>query len=189
MKLKIVLHNIRSTYNVGAILRTAEGLGVERVIFSGYTPRYDDPELLPHLRKKLNRQIAKSALGAEEMVARENVDDLPSWLAEEKVQGGLVMGLENNLAPEEIKRRIMLGASDWLEEQMVSQQAPPEQLILILGEEVEGIPSKIRQECDYFLEIPMQGRKESFNVSVAAAIAMWEILKPRDDEIEQEKTH
>ena len=67
----VVLHNIRSTYNVGAILRTAEGLGIEKVVYSGYTPRYNDPELLPHLRTKLDHQIAKSALGAEELVKQE----------------------------------------------------------------------------------------------------------------------
>ena len=65
MKITLVLHNLRSVYNVGAILRTAEGLGVERVIYAGYTPRFADARLLPHLREKLNRQISKAALGAE----------------------------------------------------------------------------------------------------------------------------
>ena len=62
MKITLVLHNLRSVYNVGAILRTAEGLGVERVIYAGYTPRFADARLLPHLREKLNRQISKAAL-------------------------------------------------------------------------------------------------------------------------------
>ena len=61
MTLKVVLHNIRSIYNVGAILRTCEGFGVEEVVLSGYTPRYNDTDLLPHLRDKLNKQINKLA--------------------------------------------------------------------------------------------------------------------------------
>lgn len=162
MKLQLVLHNIRSVYNVGAILRTAEGLGVERVVFSGYTPRYDDAALLPHLREKLNHQIAKAALGAEGMVPQVAVPDLPSWLTEQKDQGWTVIGLENNLAPEEEARKLVLGAP-----------VEAKKVVLVLGEEVNGIPADIRECCDYFLEIPMVGRKESFNVSVATGIAVW----------------
>lgn len=168
MKLSLVLHNIRSTYNVGAILRTAEGLGVEKVIYAGYTPRYDNPELLPHLREKLNHQIAKAALGAETMVRQEYAAELGTWLQVKKAQGRVIVGLENNLATTEQERRIILGEklpADWQE------------VILVLGEEVAGIPAEIRQACDYFLEIPMQGRKESFNVSVATAIAAWGLLQ------------
>jgi hypothetical protein len=68
MKMILVLDNIRSCYNVGAILRTAEGFGVEKVILSGYTPRVHDANLLPHLRNKLDREIHKTALGAEDML-------------------------------------------------------------------------------------------------------------------------
>ena len=57
MKVILVLHNIRSIYNVGAILRTAEGLGVFKVLLSGYTPKVNDESLLPHLREKLNKEI------------------------------------------------------------------------------------------------------------------------------------
>ena len=64
----LVLDNIRSCYNVGAILRSAEGFGVKRAILSGYTPRVHDATLLPHLREKLDHEIHKTALGAEEML-------------------------------------------------------------------------------------------------------------------------
>lgn len=143
-------------------MRTAEGLGVEQVVFSGYTPRYDDATLLPHLREKLNHQIAKAALGAERMVPQVAVADLPSWLTEQKDQEWTVIGLENNLAPEEEARKLVLGAP-----------VEAEKVVLVLGEEVNGIPADIRECCDYFLEIPMVGRKESFNVSVATGIAVW----------------
>lgn len=166
MKLRLVLHNIRSVYNVGAILRTAEGLGVNEVIFSGYTPRYDDAQLLPHLRAKLNRQIEKSALGAENMVPQEAVTDLPAWLVQSRLEGWKIVGLENNLAPEEEAQKVLLG-----------EQKYDEKIVLVLGEEVAGIPAEIRQACEYFLEIPMVGRKESFNVSVAAGIALWGLMQ------------
>ena len=111
MRIQLVLHNIRSVYNVGAILRTAEGFGVEAVVFSGYTPRYNDPDALPHLREKLDRQIAKSALGAEKLVTQVLVDDLSGWLTEQKSRGAIIVGLENNLSAEEEKRKVILG--DW----------------------------------------------------------------------------
>ena len=172
MILRLVLHNIRSIYNVGAILRTTEGLGVSEVVFAGYTPRYDDQRMLPHLREKLNRQIEKSALGAEKMVAQESVEDLPEWLRQAREEGWTVVGLENNLAPEEEMRKVMLGEQDF-----------GERVILVLGEEVNGIPAEVRKECKYFLEIPMRGRKESFNVSVATGMALWGLMK---DDLSQE---
>lgn len=171
-QISVVLHNIRSVYNVGAILRTCEGLGISEAVFSGYTPRYADKALLPHLREKLNRQIEKSALGAEKMVPQETVEDLPTWLAAKRAEGWTIVGLENNLAPEELERRWILGAS-----------APTEleKVVLVLGEEVSGIPTEVRREMDFFLEIPMRGRKESFNVSVATGIALWGLLNTEQD--------
>lgn len=168
MQLILVLHNIRSTYNVGAILRTAEGLGISQAIFSGYTPRYADSKVLPHLRAKLDRQIEKSALGAEKLVPQQSVDDLPKWLTEKKGQDYVIIGLENNLSPAEESRKLILGSEQ--------HTRPGDRLVLILGEEVNGIPEEIRTYCDLFLEIPMKGQKESFNVSVAAGIAMWGLL-------------
>lgn len=165
MQIRLVLHNIRSTYNVGAILRTAEGLGIKEVIYSGYTPRYDDPSLLPHLREKLNRQIAKSALGAEKLVPQISLGKagLAEWLQTASAQKQLIIGLENNLSKAEQTRQLILGQPAEL----------GEEIILILGEEVNGIPAEIRPWLNYFLEIPMCGQKESFNVSVAAGIALW----------------
>lgn len=163
LQIMVVLHNIRSTYNVGAILRTCEGLGIEKAVFSGYTPRYNDTRLLPHLRTKLNHQIAKAALDAEKLVSQESVDNLSNWLAEKRAQGYQIVGLENNLTPAERSKQLILGQKSTL----------GDKIILILGEEVAGIPAEIRSLMDFFLEIPMQGQKESFNVSVATGIALW----------------
>lgn len=170
MKLVLVLHNIRSTYNVGAILRTAEGLGVAKIVYSGYTPRYQDPQLLPHLREKLDRQITKAALGAEKTVPQAYLSAdshlcLTKWLECATMEGYTVVGLENNLSSTEQERRILLGK--------MQNVALGDKVVLILGEEVKGIPEPIRNSCRYFLEIPMCGQKESFNVSVATGIAVW----------------
>lgn len=97
MKLQIVLHNIRSCYNVGAILRTAEGFGVSRVILSGYTPRVHDLRLLPHLREKLDREIHKTALGAEEMLDVCSCSDIFCEINELRKDGWQIVGLENNI--------------------------------------------------------------------------------------------
>ena len=97
MQLILVLDNIRSTYNVGAILRTAEGFGVDRVILSGYTPRVHDKTLLPHLRDKLDREIHKTALGAEDMLDIYSSGDIISDLLKMKKQGWQIVGLENNI--------------------------------------------------------------------------------------------
>lgn len=175
MKITVVLHNIRSTYNVGAILRTAEGLGVERVVYSGYTPRFNDAELLPHLRDKLDRQIAKAALGAEKLVPQVYLDKnefsvLTKWIECATTEGYTIVGLENNLAPSEMSKQLILGQRTVSDEQKATLN---DKIVLILGEEVSGIPTEIRSLLDYFLEIPMHGQKESFNVSVATGIALW----------------
>lgn len=163
MKLSLVLDNIRSTYNVGAILRTAEGFGVSRVILSGYTPRVHDAKLLPHLREKLDHEIHKTALGAEEMLDIYSSDDIFKDLSLLKRDGWQIVGLENNIEGEIIYK---IG-SRALNERL------SDKIVLVLGEEVNGIDHALYDIIDYFVEIPMKGRKESFNVSVAAGIAMY----------------
>ena len=161
MEIIVVLHNIRSTYNVGAILRTAEGLGISEVICSGYTPWFKKPGLLPHLSVKLKHQLTKSALGAEEMVKVTWSEDIIKTLIDLKKQSFQIIGLENNLE----QKSILLD----------NFKADTEKIVLILGEEVHGIPKELYPEIDTFLEIPMKGQKESFNVSVAAGIALYAI--------------
>lgn len=86
------------------------------------------------------------------------------------MEGYTVVGLENNLSAEEMKRQLILGQKFDHNRQKVRFS---DKILLILGEEVHGIPNPIRTQVDYFLEIPMQGQKESFNVSVATGIALW----------------
>ena len=161
----LVMHNIRSCYNVGAILRTAEGFGVPKVILSGYTPRVHDAKLLPHLREKLDHEIHKTALGAEDMLDIYSCDDISSELEKLKSEGWQIVGLENNID----KKTVLLGSKE-LEGEL------SDRVVLVLGEEVNGIDYVLHDIIDLFVEIPMQGEKESFNVSVATGIALFGIL-------------
>lgn len=163
MEIILCLHNIRSTYNVGAILRTAEGLGIERVICSGYTPSPLNPNLLPHLATKIEHQIAKTALGAEKMVPTYWTDDLKKLLKRYKEDGYQIIGLENRI---DDGRKYTLGSPTLLSRLR-------DKAVLILGEEVQGIDQALYDDVDLFIEIPMVGKKESFNVSVATGIALY----------------
>lgn len=152
----VIAHNIRSTHNVGAIFRTSEGFGVAKIILSGYTPYPTLPAdtRLPHLSRKLTDQIHKTALGAEAIVPFEyqETPDITTLRAE----GYRIVGLEQD------KRSVIL-----------SDYKTPEKVALLLGEEVEGITLDMRDLCDDLIEIPMVGKKESFNVSVATGIALY----------------
>ncbi|MBQ3352822.1 TrmH family RNA methyltransferase [Candidatus Saccharibacteria bacterium] len=166
MKLVLVLDNIRSCYNVGAILRTAEGFGVEKIVLSGYTPRVHDANLLPHLKAKLDREIHKTALGAEDMLEINSCGDIKFELEKYKKQGWQIVGLENN-----IKNGNLVQLNDPDLKKRLSDK-----VVLVLGEEVHGIDYSLHDIIDLFVEIPMRGQKESFNVSVAAGIAIYGIM-------------
>lgn len=154
----VIAHNIRSTHNVGSIFRTAEGFGVTKIILSGYTPYPKlpvDPRL-PHIAEKLHAQIHKTALGAEELVPFE-YRETPDLLLL-KHNGYRIVGLEQ--ATNSIN---------------FAEYQAPKKVALLLGEEVEGINAELLAECDDIVEIPMVGQKESFNVSVAAGIALYQL--------------
>jgi tRNA G18 (ribose-2'-O)-methylase SpoU len=152
----VIAHNIRSTHNVGAIFRTAEGFGVSKIILSGYTPYPKLPKdgRLPHIAEKLTKQISKTALGAEAIVPFEYLEQPP--LEELKSDGYRLVALEQ--APNSIS---------------MAAYKPTERIALLLGEEVEGITQDLLAQCDDIIEIPMVGKKESFNVSVATGIALY----------------
>jgi tRNA G18 (ribose-2'-O)-methylase SpoU len=166
MQMILSLHNIRSCYNVGAILRTAEGFGVSQVILSGYTPRIHDINLLPHLRDKLDREIHKTALGAEDMLDIYSSGDIISELKKLRSDGWQIVGLENNIS------NVPLFTLN----NPTLKSALKDKVVLVLGEEVSGIDNSLYDIIDLFVEIPMRGQKESFNVSVAAGIAIYGIM-------------
>ena len=174
MELILAMHNIRSAYNVGAMLRTADGFGVDEVIFSGYTPRINDERALPYLREKIDKQIKKTALGAEEYVKNYGVEDILKELRRLKEKGFLVLGLENNIVTEKPIFKIETSNLSELSSALNKiKKYEEKKLILLIGEEVGGIDEELYKEIDLFLEIPMKGQKESFNVSVATGVALF----------------
>lgn len=164
MDLVLIAHNIRSTHNVGSLLRTADGLGVGKVWLTGYSPcpqretaRETDPRL-PHLAAKINRQISKTALGAEKLAFWEHAENLFPLLEDLKHRGYRIAALEQAASS--------IALPDY---------RPPKKLALIVGREVEGIEPEVLEQTDIILEIPMRGQKESFNVVQAAAIALYHL--------------
>jgi tRNA G18 (ribose-2'-O)-methylase SpoU len=156
----VIAHDIRSTHNVGSLLRTCEGLGVKKMYFTGYTPY---PQMLkdsrlPHISKKLADQIHKTALGAEKLVEWSYCEDVLSCLDQLAASGYPIVALEQT--PESV---------------LLPELVVPEKIALLLGREVEGIEPEVLRACDYVIEIPMFGRKESFNVVQAAAMALYKL--------------
>ncbi len=158
-KVVLIAHDIRSTHNIGSLLRTAECLGVERVYISGYSPYPSVPndERLPHIHQKLTAQIHKTALGAESLVPWERQPDLPALIRKLRSNGYTVVALE--LSPDSTD------ISSWI---------PPDKIAILLGREVEGVEDALLKLCDYAVEIPLFGQKESLNVVQAAAIALYQ---------------
>jgi 23S rRNA (guanosine2251-2'-O)-methyltransferase len=156
----VIAHDIRSTHNVGSLLRTAEGLGVNHVYLTGYTPYppllVADPRL-PHIAQKLGRQIHKTALGAETLVPWTQTADLSGCIEQLKRTGYQIVALEQADASTQLP-----------------DFEPTARVALLLGREVEGIEPAVLALCDRIVEIPMFGAKESFNVVQAAAMALYQ---------------
>jgi 23S rRNA (guanosine2251-2'-O)-methyltransferase len=159
-ELILIAHNLRSAHNVGSLLRTCEGLGIQKVFLTGYTP-YPlgaDDNRLPHLAQKTDKQISKTGLGAEKLMLWQHVSDINTVLVDLKGRGFVIAALEQDQGSTKLP-----------------DFEPPAKLALIVGREVEGVEPEILAVCDNILEIPMFGRKESFNVVQAAAMALYQL--------------
>ena len=156
----LIMHNVRSVENVGAMFRTADAAGIDKIYLTGYTPCP-----LDRFGRKRG-DLAKSALGAEEFVKWEQKKNIFSLLAKLKEEKFLIIGIEQDKKSLDYKKISAKGgpAYGW------------KKLAFIAGSEVGGIPKNILQKCDIIAEIPMHGKKESLNVSVAAGIALFGIL-------------
>jgi 23S rRNA (guanosine2251-2'-O)-methyltransferase len=168
-EITLIAHDIRSTHNVGAFFRTCDGLGVKRIIFSGYTPypTFEGDSRLPHFADKITRQIHKTALGAESSIEFLHFDSIEETLAFLKTESATLIALEQaarSLTPEQCRNKISSSRKD----------AP---LALVLGNEIHGVHEDILKQMDMIMEIPMHGIKESLNVSVAAGIALYELSR------------
>ena len=151
----LILPDIRSAINVGAIFRTADAVGVSKIYLTGYTPRPTDKF------GRIQKDIAKSALGAEEFVPWEYKKCLLIVISKLKRDGYKILAIEQD------KRAI-----DYRKIKITNKVA------IIIGPEVLGLPKKVLDKCDFIAEIPMHGKKESLNVSVACGIALFKILRP-----------
>lgn len=151
MHISVLVHNIRSLHNVGSIFRTADAAGLQHVYLSGYTPTPP--------RKEIN----KVSVGAEDFISWSYDETPDAILAAAKQQGTVVIALEQS------ERSISYD--------QVKKEIAAEKVLLVLGEEVDGIEKDLLSQADLTMEIPMRGQKESLNVSVAFGIAVYELSK------------
>jgi 23S rRNA (guanosine2251-2'-O)-methyltransferase len=152
-KAVVVLHDIRSTHNVGSMFRTADALGVAKIYLAGYTPlpldRFNQPR----------KDIAKVALGAEKTIPWEHAADTKILLKKLKTEGFQIIALEQSAGSVDYKKATV---------------SYP--VAFLVGNEVEGIAPNLLSLCDVVAEIPMRGSKESLNVSVAFGVGLFRML-------------
>lgn len=143
----VVLDNVRSALNVGAIFRTCEGAGVDRIILSGITP------YPPH------NKISKTALGAEKIVDFEHVkSDILPLLKEYKQKGFEIIAIEETPT-----------AGKFFDTDT------DDRAILVFGHEITGVAQEIQEISDKILELPMLGQKRSLNVATTAGIVIYNL--------------
>ncbi len=165
----LILHNVRSSQNVGAIFRIAaclptrqDTVGVSKIYLTGYTPTPVDRFSRP------NRAVLKTALGAEKFVQWQKFQNISKLISEFKAD-------EAHEAKKKLMKLIALEQSnksvDYRKIKIVGPTA------IIVGNEVRGLNPAILKKCDTIAEIPMRGRKESLNVAVALGIFLFSLLR------------
>jgi 23S rRNA (guanosine2251-2'-O)-methyltransferase len=150
MPVILLLENIRSMHNVGSVFRTADAFLTEAIYLCGYTPRP------PH------RDIHKTALGATETVKWKYVDRVLEAVHDLKTSGYRIVAVE------QVEGSIPL---------QHFQIRAGEKMLLVFGNEVEGVSQELLTVCDACIEIPQFGMKHSLNVSVAAGMVLWELVR------------
>jgi tRNA G18 (ribose-2'-O)-methylase SpoU len=143
----VLLHNVRSLYNVGAFFRTADATGLSRLYLSGFTGAPP------------SKQIAKTALGSEQTVPWERAD--PLALIDARRRAGW-----ETAAIETVDEAVDL--FDW---------QPRFPVLIVFGHEVEGLPAELVQRCGTRVRIPMVGAKRSLNVATAGGVVMYELFR------------
>ena len=145
--IEVLLHNVRSLYNVGAFFRTADAVGVSRLYVSGFTGAPP------------SKMIAKTALGAEQIVPWERVDPLVT-IDERRRAGWETAAVE-----------IVDDAVDLFE------WHPRFPVLVVFGHEVDGLPADIVGRCVTRVRIPMVGIKRSLNVATAGGVVLYELFR------------
>ena len=154
--MQVILHNIRSIHNVGSIFRTADAAGVEKIYLCGITPQPLDRFGAPL------QQFVKVSLGAEKTVAWEFVKRTGDIINKLKKDGYKIVAIEQS------EKSVPYYGSGIRNKELGKT-------VLILGSEIKGLPPIIIEKCDNVLEIPMKGKKESLNVSVAFGIVVFNL--------------
>lgn len=154
----LILDNIRSSHNVGSILRTCEGLGIINVLLCGYTPYplMKNDLRLPHIANKATKAIKKTSLGAEISQRWEHWDETIEAIDFMKNQGYEIVILEQ--------------ANNSINLTLYKPTLP---ICLVVGNEITGVSKEVLAMADYIVNIPMQGIKESFNVANACAMGLF----------------
>ncbi len=149
-KIFVILHNIRSAHNVGSIFRTADGAGVSRIFLTGYTPSPVDRF------GREQKEILKTSLGATHTVPYENSEDIYTLLAHLKKEGIRTVAVEQTA--QAYAYTDLIGTED---------------TAFVFGNEITGIEEDVLSAIETHIQIPMQGVKESLNVSVCAGIILF----------------
>ena len=143
----VLLDNVRSLHNVGSVFRTCDAMAVEKLYLCGITAKP------PH------REIQKTAIGATESVNWEYNEDAISIIHRYKKEGYTIISVEQT------SNSTALGNYNWQNEKV----------LLVFGNEVDGVQQKIIDLSDFSLEIPQWGTKHSFNITVSAGIVLWDL--------------
>jgi tRNA G18 (ribose-2'-O)-methylase SpoU len=147
--ISILLENIRSVHNVGSVIRTADAIRAAEVILAGVTASGD------------HRGVHKSALGAQDAVPWRRCDDPLREVDNARKLGATIIALEITDDPVDLDT--------------LSTKSFP--ILLVIGNEVDGISDSLLAACDFAMELPQYGMKQSLNVSVATGIALYDLLR------------
>ncbi|MDE7412912.1 MAG: RNA methyltransferase [Muribaculaceae bacterium] len=145
----VLCDNVRSMHNIGALFRTSDAFLIRKIILGGISGCPPHPE------------ISKTALGAENSVEWSHVDSSLEEVVRLKSEGWKILVLEQTHGSMPLQ---------------FYKRNPAEKILLVVGNEVDGVDQRIVDEADLCLEIPQYGTKHSLNVSCSAAIALWQIV-------------
>lgn len=162
----VILNSIRSNYNVGSIFRTSDGVMIEKLYLCGYTPHPPKPGASLEKRKPSagKSEILKTALGSTDSVSWEYVKDPVEVIKRLKTEGVKICALE-------------LTTKSKTYYEVLKNDFP---LCLVVGNEITGVAQNLIDLCDFSIEIPQYGIKQSLNVAVAYGIAIFELRKIYD---------
>ena len=167
MDVTVILENIRSLYNVGAVMRACDGAGVTRIIACGITPYPPqgtaDPRRGPVI-SRADRELRKTALAAYDHVHVEHAEDVAEAAARVRTEGASIVAVER------------LAEAPLLWDAPALDNRP---LVLLFGHETEGLSSDALSLADATISIPMRGAGKSLNVATAVAVVLYELLRRR----------